>query len=217
MDRPATLIAAIVGVAIILVALPFTLAAFPQTPKSYDASWGERALDSKSLTVPAETGTYTATVSARDFQPASIQVETPAAACNDVHNAQLQQPAATLTVKLSETRPGATHVLRQTPAFPCSEAGTTGTFSVSLGSHSDIASAQALGPETARRIVWLDAAADNATAATYTLEVTASRPASTLPTLPGTPVTATSLTAVVHLTLNGWDVAMNEHQKEVGK
>jgi hypothetical protein len=210
LDKPAALIAAIIGVVIILVALPFTIAAFPQTPKAYDATWGERAVDATTLTVPSETGSYRATVSARDFQPASVKVEIPT--CSDAFSAQFQQNAATMRVKLTETRGSASRVLKETPPMQCPGEG----FTIKLGDHADVATAQATDAATAKKIVWLDAMAQNATGvSTYTLEVTPSRPASQVPTLPVTP--PTSLGATVRLTLYGWDVAMNEHQKEVGK
>lgn len=200
LDMPATVIAAVIGVAIIAVALPFTISAFPQTPKSYDATWGERAIDTKTLTVPTETGTYRATVAGSDFQPASIKVEVQ---CSDSFNANLQQQAATLRVKL--TRAGAAAALKE-ETLPCAD----GSFTVTLGSHADVAGAQANSAETAEKVVWLDAMAGNTTA-TYTLEVAPSRPPSGVPTLPVTP--PTSLTATLRVTLNAWDVAMNEHQE----
>ncbi|HUR63619.1 MAG TPA: hypothetical protein VM241_03970 [Candidatus Thermoplasmatota archaeon] len=204
LDTPATVIAAALGVAVILVALPFTIAAFPQTPKSYDAAWGERLLDSKTLPVTAE-GRFTATVSARDVQPASIKVET--TACADTFNPQFQQQAANLHVKLSS---GST--LLKEIDMKCPGEG----FTVKLGDHADVASAQASNPETAKRIVWLDASATNATGAlSYTLEVVASRTASPLQQIPITP--ATTLAASLRVSLSGWDVTMNEHQKEVAK
>lgn len=213
LDMPATAIAAALGVLVIAVALPFTIAAFPQTPKSYDASWGERALDTKTVTVAADTGAYRATVAARDFQPASIRVET--TACSDSANPSLQQQPATLHAVLRRDGDGTL----QEADFTCAEKDGKGTFTFVLGDHADIAGAQATDPATSKRIVWLDAAASNVTAASYTLEVTARRPASTVPPLPvpgSTPV-APTLAANVKVTLNGWDVAMNEHLKEVGK
>lgn len=207
-DLPATIIAAVVGVLIIAAALPFTIAAFPQTPKSYDATWGERAVDTEAITVAAATGTYKATLSATDFQPASIMVET--TGCSDSANPSLQQSPASLRVVLR--RDGSSDVLHQVD-FPCSEATSKGTFTVSLGSHYDIAGAQAQNAETAEKIVWLDAVAANTTAS-YTLEVTPSRAASSIP--PGLPgPLAPTLAASLKVTLNGWDVTLNEHQKEV--
>jgi hypothetical protein len=204
LDTPATVIAAALGVVIILVALPFTIAAFPQTPKSYDATWGERLLDSKTLTVAGE-ARFTASVSARDFQPASIKVET--TACADTFNPQFQQQAANLHVKLSS---GST--LLKELDMKCPGEG----FTVKLGDHADVASAQASNPETAKRIVWLDASAANATGTlAYTLEVVASRTASPLQQIPVTP--ATTLAASLRVSLYGWDATMNEHQKEVAK
>jgi hypothetical protein len=210
MDKPAALIAALIGVVIILVALPFTIAAFPQTPKAYDVAWGEKAMGSASVIIASDTAHQSATFSPRDFQPASIKVET--VPCSDTFNANLQQSPATLHVVL--TRAGAGGALKDV-TFPCSAAGTTGTFTVKLGDHADIATAQATDPETAKKLVWLDAMSGNVTGASYTVDVTASRPASGIPTLPVTP--ATPLTASIKFTVYGWDAAVNEHQKEVGK
>jgi hypothetical protein len=210
LDTPAAAIAAIVGVAIILVALPFTIAAFPQTPKTYTATWGERVLDSKTLTVPTETNSYRVSVAASDFQPASIKVET--TGCTDVFNGQLQQQAAKMHVKLTETRGTANKVLQDLDNVSCPGP----SFTVQLGDHAKIGGADANNPETAKRIVWLDAMASNTTGLSmYTLEVTPSRAASSLP-LPGA-IAPTSFTASLRLTLNGWDVVMNEKQKEVGR
>jgi hypothetical protein len=213
LDKPAAIIAALVGLAIILVALPFTIAAFPATPKSFDAAWGEKAVGSTSLTVPTETNTYTANVPVADFQQASVRVET--TVCTDTFNPQLQQSAASLHLRLTERRGGATRVLKDVAGVTCADKATDGkgTFSVRLGEHADVATAQAPDAATAKRIAWLDASAMNVTGSVYTLEVTPSRAAGMLPL----PVAPTSLAASLRLTVNGWDVAMNLHQKEVGK
>jgi hypothetical protein len=214
LDRPATVIAAVVGLVVILVALPFTIAAFPQTPKSYDVAWGERPVASASLTVPTDSNTWTLDLPVANFQPASVKVETPV--CTDTFNPQLQQQPATLHVRLTEKRGSTTSVLKDIPDVRCADkdADGKGTFTVHLGGHFDVATTQANDAATAKKIAWLDASAMNVTGSTYTLEVTPSRSAGTLPALPVAP---TSLAASLRLTVNGWDAALNEHQKEVGR
>jgi hypothetical protein len=210
LDKPAAVIAAVVGIVIIVVALPFTIAAFPQTPKTFDAAWGEKTTGSRTLTVPTDTGTYKAEVTGTNFQPASIQVDT--TVCTDTHDATFQQAAASLHLKLTTTRGASSQVLEDR-TFKCPDGIHLGH---KLGDHADVTGAQARDAVIAKKIVWLDASLANATGpSTYTLEVTASRPAPGIPTLPVTP--AASLGVSLRLTLNAWDAVLNEHQKEVGK
>ncbi|HEX2065766.1 MAG TPA: hypothetical protein VHI93_03040 [Candidatus Thermoplasmatota archaeon] len=207
LDTPAAAICLVFGLLVVGVSLPFAIQALPEAVSSYDIAWRERAA-SQDLTIPSQTGTYRASVTVTGLA-SSLTID-PSVACADNFRAPLQSPA-TLAFRVTKTMGGMTSTAPDwAGTYTC--AGREGAKrTIQLAPHPDVASASASDTGIATRSAWAGVANETAT---YTLEVTPSRPADTVPVGAAAP---TSLTATVRLTVSLWEAVATPHTPEAVK
>lgn len=210
LDTPAALICLALGVVVVAASLPFAIQALPESAKGFDIAWRESHVAEKGVTVASQTGSYKADITVSGLA-SSLTID-PTGACNDQFRAPIQSPA-TLSFKVTKTVNGKTaDVPGASGSYTCATKDAA-KKTVVLNAHPDVASKQTTSESNAIRQTW--AGVSNETA-TYTLEVTPSRPAETLPI--GTlPVAASQLTASVKLMLMEWDAVATPHVAEVVK
>lgn len=199
MDRPATVVTALLGVALIAVSLPF-LVAEDGDASDYTIVWSEGLHGSSQANAAAGQGTTTTvTVPVTGAQVATARIEVPT--CTDGATAPLQS-AATLTWRL----------LAGTSTTPLDEGTATcasrPAVEVALGEHGDIGSTSATSVAAAAEKAY--AAGTNQTLA-YRLEFSWSRPAAPA----GLPLPDPGFSASMRLTVNEWLATANAADEEV--
>lgn len=199
MDRPATVVVALLGVALIAVSLPF-LADSDTESKTYNVAWTEGLHGSGQANAAAAQGTTTTvSVPVTDAQVATALVEVPT--CTDGFTAPVQSEA-TLTWRLFAGT--ATTPIDDGTATCASRA----PVEVALGDHADVGSTSATSAQEAQNEAY--AAGTNQTV-TYRLEFSWSRPAAP----GGLPLPAPAFSASMKLTVNEWLATANEADEEV--
>jgi hypothetical protein len=194
-DQPAVLIAALLGGIIVLASLPFTVDAFRrESDKGSDIaiSWSEGPAHASTATVDTNTATATTKVL---FTGIPAMVHVASKTCSDsATSSPVPQPAASITVKVSKTV-GTKEEQLGSVTYSC--ANVPDPVFMKMTDHPDIGKVTAKSDQEA-----LDSLKSREETATYTITVTTSRPASTLP--PAIPVGAPTLTADVELAVHGW-------------
>lgn len=198
-DAPAATIAAVLGVLVILVSMPFTVLAYREvtdTGKGFTIAWSQGKAETKGATLTAS-GPVQAQLTINGKLPAMVMVMPKA--CNDSATGSSTQSPATITVKLTRTIAGKTEAIGKPTSYACSNAPKS--LQMETGAHPDIGSVTAKDEATARTAVE-DRTKTDLRDVTYTVELTSTRPASTVPTVPvaNTP----TLSAAVELSATSW-------------
>ncbi len=198
MDRPATVVTALLGVVLIAVSLPF-LVANEEGTSEFAIAWTTSLSGASEANAAASAGTTTTvSVPVTDAQVATATIEV--LTCTDEFTAPVQS-AATLSWRLFEgasTTPIADGTAT-CAARPASE--------VALGDHADIGSTAADSSDEAEASAY--DAGDNKTTS-YRLEFSWNRPAGTVPLVP-----APAFSARLKLTIDEWVATANEADEEV--
>lgn len=196
MDRPATVLTAILGVVLIGASLPWLILDGDSGDKTYTITW-DQAFHASGQQNVAVTGQTVVTVPVNDAIPSNATIEfTP---CNDGATAPLQQPA-TISWSLFE---GANVTAIATGTYQC---GDDAIEPVALDQHPDVGQVKA-GNETEAEEA---AEADGVRSTTYRLQVTVSRPATA-----GLPLPPPTFTATAKLTIDTWLANANQPSQEV--
>jgi len=109
-DRPATMIAAVLGLVVLGGSLPFTVHYFPQqaaatTAGRYDVDWSTSPLGGAAATIADGTPTAKAVADVTGTI-ARVVVQVSPEACRDMYRSQLQQSPAQVTWSLDEAANG---------------------------------------------------------------------------------------------------------------
>lgn len=193
MDLPATVMTALLGVALIAVSLPFLLAS-EEGGREYGIAWTEGLHGSSQANVGAQGATTTVSVPVTGAQVASARIEFPS--CTDGFTAPVQSPA-TLTWRLFE---GTSTTVIEDGTATCAQATAV---TVQLDAHADIASTSAASADAAQAKAY--GAGENQTTS-YRLEFSWNRPAA----VGGLPLPAPAFSASMKLTVNEWLATANE-------
>jgi len=227
MDKPATTIAAVLGIVIILGSLPFTVIAFCDKngcggeaviPKDYDVTWGALAFGHATADVANGRLASEAGVPVQDKLLANATLAVPAG-CTDEYNTQadLGQQPAVFNYTLVRRLAGGTDepVQGGSGSFACTEDVKANGLQVEvpLRDHPNIALVQGNSSAEATAKAWAANPANDT--AEYVLSLTAYRPPSQVPLPPTLPVGQTSLSARMDVHLSAWGLAVNEREPEV--
>jgi hypothetical protein len=194
MDRPATVAAALLGVALIAVSLPF-LGSSDEGPAAYAISWAQESHEARSAPngAPNADAVVSVTVEGRHPSNATVTFEP----CTDAGAGPLQQPA-TITWSLREGN----NTLREGQQASCAN---NGPFTVPLHPHPDIGTAEG-GNATAAA----HDAESRAGSVTYTLTFRYSRPAAP----GGLPLPPPAFATTGELEVQVWRAVANEPGQE---
>lgn len=189
MDRPAIVAAALFGVALIAVSVPFLGSVGGGGGTEYLVSWTsvEEASDEAQLSGNSATGTVE--VQVEDVVPSVAVIEFDP--CGDTFQAPLQQAAQISWVLRWETH-------EESGTASCADSGP---FEVQVEPQPDVGSVEAGSATEARRNAYASAGMNETV--TFSLEVTVSRPAGQAPPLP-IPVGQPTFTATARLTIEAW-------------
>lgn len=193
MDKPATILAAVIGLVLIGVSLPFLILDGNEGGQRYSIAWaGVPAENGQAQRALSGTGTVEVPIRFDSIIPSNATI---AITCNDTFTAPVQN-AATVTWQLE--RNGT--VVDQGTGCPSNER-------VALGTHPDVGAATADSADEAVEA----AEGDAAVAAEFVLVVTVARQAS-----PGggLPVGQPTFTGQATLTIEEWSATANEPGQE---
>lgn len=214
-DTPAIVIAIILGVLLIALSAPFTVALFGDGANAYTVTWGEtdaaaNAGDLAELNAPVRVD-----LSVVDLYTAGIRVEVAQGDCADTYNPQFMQNPATITWKVTRIEGGASTDLGAgaSGSFTCDEVGGGKSWEIHRFTQPDIAERDGADKDAARSSVW-SAYGDLNETATYRLEFSAQRdpPPAGLPIpLPGT---STSLMVTMSVTAEAWQPLISDKVDE---
>lgn len=209
LDTPAAAISLVFGLLVVGVSLPFAGDALKEhgSARGFDIAWREQGR-SQDLTVPSHTGAYRASLVVSGLA-SSLAID-PSGACADRFQPPVQSPA-TLAFKVTKTVGGATTTVPGSEGTYTCDSKEAAKRTVQLAPHPDVASASAPDAGTAERFARAGTANETAT---YTLEVTPSRPADAVPIGAAAP---TSLAATVRLTVSTWDAVATPNVPEAVK
>ncbi len=201
-DVPAAALAAAMGVLVILVSAPFTVQAYLEvtdTGKDFTVAWSQGKAMTKDAALTSTSAPVTAQVMLMDKLPAMAMLTLKG--CNDSagSGAATGQSAASITVKLTRTVAGKSTPIGNPATFTC--ANKPSALPMETMKAPDLGTVKGKDEADAR------AAVDAKTMAgmqdvTYTVEVSATRAASTVPSLPG--VNAPTLSVSVELSATAW-------------
>jgi len=213
-DRPATVIAAVLGLLVLAGSLPFTVIAFNELPENgggpgpatFDVAWKEAALASGSAQIQDGTQTAKAVVQANGTL-AGVSVRVAPGDCTDTANAQLQQAKAQATWKLEVADGNGTRTLGS-GSFTCPDGLATQSFK--LAEHAPDIAAATTGNATQ---VQRQAPQQRAT---LTLTLSWTRSGGPLPGLPNNPLNPT-FSAKGTVDVTAYSPTVTAHQAEVSR
>ena len=205
MDRPARVTAAILGIVLIVVTIPYFVFGGGGGGATYDITWTEVQAGSSDVGIGPQNTPQEANVAVRDQLISNVTIQI--VGCADTAN-PLQQPA-TMTYTLLYENETAQDADGQ-PIEGTASCSLAGPFRFQVADHPDIGSVEA---DSA------DAAVDEAfrgggnRTGTYTLQFSWSRPSGPVPPLP-LPVGQPAFTGTVSLELESWRATANEQGQE---
>jgi hypothetical protein len=201
MDRPASVTAALIGVVLIAITLPYFLSGgAPSGANEYTITWSQ--VSAASQDAPVGTGSpQTLQVPVRDQRVSNITIEV--AGCTDSAQQPLQQPAVlTFTLKFEN------QTVNDASGRPVAENDVScqnaGPFVYAMDGHPDVASMRADSAGEAERDSY---GAGNRTG-TYQLTFSWNRPPGTIPNLP-IPVGQPVFTGAMAIELQAWHANAN--------
>mgnify|MGYP001603489408 CR=1 FL=1 len=201
MDRPATVTAAVLGLVLIGVTIPYFVFSGDAGATDYTVTWSEAT--AASAEGPVGTQVSRIEVPVANVRVSNLTVEF--AACNDNTVQGLYGPV-TITFRILD---GTTAVPGASGTATC---GNSGPFQFAVSGRPDIGEASADSAADAVAGVWADAGDDNRTT-TYVLEVSSQRGAGTLPVTP--PAGGPTFSATAVLTVQAWRATANAPDQEV--
>jgi hypothetical protein len=208
MDRPAVVLTAVVAVALIAVSGPFTLLWWGEGNTEYAVDWESVETASGQARITAAPQTQTAEIPAGDILTSFVTLAVPQ--CTDGAQAPLTQPA-TISWTLSYRMGNDTSQVGQ-GSFTCAQRPTAEQSFArhpepNLGSREvEMSDDEAEERAAARASIWSsDLYGGLNETGTYVLEVTSSRPASTLPGVP-----APALSATLDVKVHRWQDLLQE-------
>jgi hypothetical protein len=199
MDRPASVTAALIGVALIAITLPYFLSGGPGGGTTYDITWSQATAGESSAPSGAANQDVVVTVTVADRVPSNASVLF--APCTDGAQPPLTQPA-TITWSVREGD-------RELDSGTTTCNADPGPFVVPLDGQPDVGSIEADSASDAEQAAYGDA---NRTA-TYTLTFRWSRPAGATGPLPLPPPAGPLLTGT--LEVQEWRATANTPDQEV--
>jgi hypothetical protein len=211
LDKPATALAIAFGVLLMVPGGVMAYLTYPSTASgTFDVQWRQDHAEMRTLLIPSESGTYRSEFTVANALVSSVQMD-PSGACTDTYRATVQQPA-TLTYKITRTVGGHATSLKDGTYTCATRDGAK--QDIQVNAHPDVGSRDGADAASATRSLWTQYRSGNETA-TYTLEVSANRPAGTVPT--SNLASPTSLTASVQFMVQKWVADLTPHQAAVGK
>ena len=199
MDRPATVAAALFGVALIAVSVPFLGSAGGGEATEYRVSWTSVASESGEAQLAGDSASETVTVNVVDVAPSFAVIEFEP--CADTFQPPVQQGAQIAWVLRWESH-------EESGTASCADAGP---IRVEVEAEPDVGSVEAGSVAEARRNAY--GSADMNETVSFTLEVTVSRPDGQVPPLP-LPVGQPTFAATARLTIEAWTASASEPGQE---
>lgn len=193
MDRPASVTAAVLGLVLIGITIPYFLFGGGGGSQDYAISWSEAEASSKEGPVGAQVSRIEAPVS--DVRASSLTVEFEP--CDD-NTVQGLYGAVTITFRLLD---GTTEIDSGTATC-----GNSGPFNFPLAAQPDVGEFSADSSAEAIESLWAANRDANRTT-TYVLEVSSQRGGSTVPVTP--PAGGPSFSATARLEVNAWRATAN--------
>jgi hypothetical protein len=206
MDRPASVTAAIIGVVLIAITIPYFAFGGGGGGNTYDIAWSEVAAGSSDVAIGPSNAPQEASVPVRDQLVSNVTIEV--VGCVDTAQSPVQQDAV-LTYTLlyeNETAQDSDGNAIEGQAT-CDDSGP---FRFEVSGHPDVGSVDADNADAA-----VDEAFRNASnrTGTYQLEFSWSRPAGQVPALP-LPVGQPGFTGTMSLEVESWRATANEQTEE---
>jgi hypothetical protein len=206
MDRPATVTAAILGVVLIGITVPyFAFGGGGGAGATYNISWSQTT--AATGTMPVGTGSQQSLpVVVRDQHVSNVTIEI--AGCADSAQNPIQADAVlTYTLQFENATAKDADGQDITGQATCASAGP---FTFELGGHPEVGSVKATSDGEAVKKAWSGA---TNTTGTYTLQFSWSRPPGTIPPLP-LPVGQPVFTGTMGLEVQSWRATANAPDQE---
>lgn len=199
MDRPATVAAALFGVVLIAVSVPFLGSVGGGEGTEYLITWTSVDEASEEGQLSGNSASGSVEVNVEDVVPSVAVIEFDP--CNDGFTPPVQSAAQISWVLRWETH-------EESGTASCADSGP---FEVEIEPEPDVGSAEGGSASAARQAAY--AAAGMNETVTFSLEVTVTRPAGQVPPLP-LPVGQPTFTATARLTIEAWTASATEPGQE---
>ena len=206
MDRPASVTAAILGVVLIAITIPYFAFGGGGGGATYDITWTEVSYGSADTAIGPANTPQTLPVAVRDQLVSNVTIEI--TVCADSAQAPLQQDAVLTYTLLWENE-----TAEDSDGNPIEGQATcdsAGPFRFEVAGHPDIGSVQADSQDAAIDEAFREAS--NRTG-TYQLQFSWARPAGQVPPLP-IPVGQPTFTGTMSLEVESWRATANEQTQE---